>query len=260
MAGRFEGKVGVVTGGANGFGEAVAGRLIADGASVVLVDVNDKVREVATRVGGVGVVADVTKPEEVARYVKEAVDAFGHIDLFFNNAGIEGPRGSFGDLSIEDFDRVLNVNVRGVWLGLHEVMPVMERSGGGAIVNTSSQAGIKGARNFSPYITSKHAVVGIRSVRTGARGCTDQHPLQRDLPGTYRHRDAPQARHQRTGRVRREPGENGRHRARQGASGPQKRGSQCSQACCFPEEAAYMLRWHLPYRRRAERLSSRRRP
>jgi NAD(P)-dependent dehydrogenase (short-subunit alcohol dehydrogenase family) len=161
MAGRFEGKVGVVTGAANGFGEAVAGRLVADGASVVLVDVNDKVREVASKVGGVGVVADVTRPEDVARYVKEAVDAFGRIDLFFNNAGIEGPRGSFGDLSIEDFDRVLNVNVRGVWLGLHEVMPVMERTGGGAIVNTSSQAGIKGARNFSPYITSKHAVVGI---------------------------------------------------------------------------------------------------
>jgi 3alpha(or 20beta)-hydroxysteroid dehydrogenase len=161
MPGRFEGKVGVVTGGANGFGEAVAGRLIADGASVVLVDVNDKVREVADKAGGVGVVADVTKPEDVARYVKEAVDEFGRIDLFFNNAGIEGPRGSFGDLSIEDFDRVLNVNVRGVWLGLHEVMPVMIRSGGGAIVNTSSQAGIKGGRNFSPYITSKHAVVGI---------------------------------------------------------------------------------------------------
>jgi 3alpha(or 20beta)-hydroxysteroid dehydrogenase len=161
MSGRFEGKVGVVTGAANGFGEAVSERLIADGASVVLVDVNDKVREVATRVGGVSVVADVTKPEEVARYVKEAVDAFGRIDLFFNNAGIEGARGSFGDLSIEDFDRVLNVNVRGVWLGLHEVMPVMIRSGGGAIVNTSSQAGIKGGRNFSPYITSKHAVVGI---------------------------------------------------------------------------------------------------
>jgi 3alpha(or 20beta)-hydroxysteroid dehydrogenase len=161
MPSRFEGKVGVVTGAANGFGEAVAERLVADGASVVLVDVNDKVREVASRLGGLGVVADVTRPEDVARYVQEAVSAFGRIDLFFNNAGIEGPRGSFGDLSIEDFDRVLNVNVRGVWLGLHEVMPVMERSGGGAIVNTSSQAGIKGGRNFSPYITSKHAVVGI---------------------------------------------------------------------------------------------------
>ena len=77
MPGRFEGKVGVVTGAANGFGEAVAGRLVADGASVVLVDVNDKVREVASKVGGVGVVADVTKPEDVARYAKEAVDAFG---------------------------------------------------------------------------------------------------------------------------------------------------------------------------------------
>jgi 3alpha(or 20beta)-hydroxysteroid dehydrogenase len=161
MTGRFEGKIGVVTGAANGFGEAVAARLVADGASVVLVDVNDKVLEVASKLGGIGVVADVTRPEEVARYVKEAVDAFGRIDLFFNNAGIEGARGSFGDLSIEDFDRVLNVNVRGVWLGLHEVLPVMIRSGGGAIVNTSSQAGIKGARNFSPYITSKHAVVGI---------------------------------------------------------------------------------------------------
>jgi NAD(P)-dependent dehydrogenase (short-subunit alcohol dehydrogenase family) len=161
MPSRFEGKVAVVTGAANGFGEAVAERLVTDGASVVLVDVNDKVQEVASRLGGVGVVADVTRPEDVARYVREADAAFGRIDLFFNNAGIEGARGSFGDLSIEDFDRVLNVNVRGVWLGLHEVMPVMERSGGGAIVNTSSMAGIKGGRNFSPYITSKHAVVGI---------------------------------------------------------------------------------------------------
>jgi 3alpha(or 20beta)-hydroxysteroid dehydrogenase len=106
------------------------------------------------------VVADVTKPEDVTRYVKETVDAFGRIDLFFNNAGIEGAHGSFGDLSIEEFDRVMNVNVRGVWLGLHEVMPIMELTGG-SIVNTSSMAGIKGADNFSPYITSKHAVVGI---------------------------------------------------------------------------------------------------
>jgi NAD(P)-dependent dehydrogenase (short-subunit alcohol dehydrogenase family) len=161
MASRFESKVAVVTGAANGFGEAVAERLVTDGASVVLVDVNDKVQEVASRLGGVGVVADVTRPEDVARYVREADAAFGRIDMFFNNAGIEGARGPIAELSVEDFDRVMAVNVRGVWLGLHEVMPVMQRSGGGAIVNTSSMAGIKGGRNFSPYITSKHAVVGI---------------------------------------------------------------------------------------------------
>lgn len=161
MPGRFEGKVGVITGAANGFGRAVGERLVADGASVVLVDRDDKVRTVAKEIGGKPVIADVTQPDDVARYVREAVDEFGKIDLFFNNAGIEGPRKPIADVAVDEFDAVMAVNARGVFLGLHEVMPVMQRSGGGAIVNSSSQAGVKGGRNFSPYITSKHAVVAL---------------------------------------------------------------------------------------------------
>src|SRR5579875_2628195 len=90
MPGRFSEKVGVITGAANGFGRAVGERLVADGASVVLVDIDERVRAVAEELGGVAVVADVTRPEDVAGYVRSAVDTFGKIDLFFNNAGIEG--------------------------------------------------------------------------------------------------------------------------------------------------------------------------
>ena len=107
------------------------------------------------------VVADVSEESEVDGYVAAAVEAHGRIDLFFNNAGIEGRMAPMTELSVADFDRVWAVNARGVFMGLRAVLRVMKPQGSGAIVNTASMAAIKGAATFSPYIASKHAVLGL---------------------------------------------------------------------------------------------------
>ncbi len=166
--GRFEGKVAVVTGAAGGIGRAAAQRFAEEGASVVLVDLEGApVEETAAAVDRSGsksliVHADVTRPEQVRAYVQAAKETFGGIDVFFNNAGILGPVASLLDYPEDAFDRVIDVNVKGVWLGMREVAPAMIERGGGAIVNTSSVAGLGGSspRLFA-YVASKHAVVGM---------------------------------------------------------------------------------------------------
>jgi NAD(P)-dependent dehydrogenase (short-subunit alcohol dehydrogenase family) len=161
--GRFADQVAIVTGGASGIGRAVATRLTRDGARVVLVD-RDKaaLEKTASALGAAAIVADVTDEAAVAGYVRQTVAECGRVDLFFNNAGIEGPRISIVDLDLADFDRVMSVNVRGVLLGLREVMRAfISQGGGGAIVNAASMAGVRGGIRFSPYITSKHAVVAL---------------------------------------------------------------------------------------------------
>ena len=173
MSGRFDGQVAVVTGAAAGIGLAVARRLTADGAQVVLVDRDkDHLVEVAAELSPAATVeADVSQEADVQAYVRRAVDTCGHIDLFCNNAGIEGDLAPIVDQSVENFDRVMAVNARGVFLGLREVLRAMIGAGrGGAIVNTASQAGIRGGPNFSPYIASKHAVVGLTKTAAGEAG------------------------------------------------------------------------------------------
>jgi 3alpha(or 20beta)-hydroxysteroid dehydrogenase len=159
----FAGKVAVITGAAAGFGLAVATRLAAEGARLVLVDrAADALKQAAASISGaVPFVADVSQEAEVDGYVQAAVQAHGQIDLFFNNAGIEGRIAPMTELSVEDFDRVLAVNTRGVFLGLRAVLRVMKPQGSGAIVNTASMAGIRGSATFAPYVASKHAVVGL---------------------------------------------------------------------------------------------------
>ncbi|WP_300614259.1 SDR family NAD(P)-dependent oxidoreductase [Trebonia sp.] len=158
----FDGQVAVITGGAAGFGLAVATRLAEAGASLVLVDITaDALHAAAEKLGALAVVADVSQEPEVDKYVAAAVEAHGRIDLFFNNAGIEGRMAPMTELSVADFDRVMAVNARGVFMGLRAVLKVMKPQGSGVIVNTASMAAIKGAATFSPYIASKHAVLGL---------------------------------------------------------------------------------------------------
>jgi 3alpha(or 20beta)-hydroxysteroid dehydrogenase len=158
----LEGKVAVVTGAANGFGLAVATRLADEGAKLVLVDRDvEALNAAAEKLGGLAVAADVSKEEEVDGYVAAATGAHGRIDLFFNNAGIEGRMAPMTELSVADFDRVWAVNARGVFMGLRAVLTVMKPQNSGVIVNTASMAAIKGAATFSPYIASKHAVLGL---------------------------------------------------------------------------------------------------
>jgi 3alpha(or 20beta)-hydroxysteroid dehydrogenase len=163
MADRFAGKVAVVTGAAAGFGLAVSLRLAAEGARVVLVDrAADPLAEAAAAIeNSLPVVADVSQEADVESYVQAAVARYGQVDLFFNNAGIEGRLAPMTELSVDDFDRVMAVNCRGVFLGLQAVLRVMKEQGSGAIVNTASMAGIRGSATFAPYVASKHAVIGL---------------------------------------------------------------------------------------------------
>jgi NAD(P)-dependent dehydrogenase (short-subunit alcohol dehydrogenase family) len=105
--------------------------------------------------------ADVTRAADVEAYVEASTSRFGRIDHFFNNAGILGPVTTLFDYPEADFDRVLQVNVKGVWLGMREVGRVMIEQGGGAIVNTASIAGLQGTPTLFAYGASKHAVVGM---------------------------------------------------------------------------------------------------
>jgi NAD(P)-dependent dehydrogenase (short-subunit alcohol dehydrogenase family) len=170
---RFEGKVALITGASGGIGRAAAVRFASEGARVGLVDVSrDGLRETLAaveRAGGAGltVEADVTRAADVARYAAAVADRFGGVDCFFNNAGILGAVRPLVDYPEEVFDRVMAVNVKGVWLGMKQVAPLLRARGGGAIVNTASIAGLRGSRvHLVAYTTSKHAVVGL--TRTGA--------------------------------------------------------------------------------------------
>ena len=164
--GRLSGKVAIITGGAGEIGKVTAEKFLAEGSKVVLVDLSAKALEkVKAELSPNGEVltieADVTKEADVANYVKQVMGKYGQVDVFFNNAGIEGKVAPLVEQSVEDFDRVLAVNVRGVFLGLKYVLPVMMKQGSGSVINTSSVAGLHGSPNLSPYITSKHAVVGL---------------------------------------------------------------------------------------------------
>lgn len=164
--GRLDNKVAVITGGAGGIGKTTAELFLKEGAKVILVDLmQESLEKTIDELQGYGSVtivqADVSKEEDVARYVKTAIDQHGTIDIFFNNAGIEGKVAPITEQKVEDFDKVINVNVRGVFLGLKHVLPVMIKQSSGSIINTSSVAGLSGSPNVSPYIASKHAVVGL---------------------------------------------------------------------------------------------------
>ncbi|MGB0317474.1 MAG: SDR family NAD(P)-dependent oxidoreductase [Pseudomonadales bacterium] len=162
--GKLNDKVAIITGGSGGIGEAAAKRYLAEGAKVVLVDLDgEALASVAQRLGdGVAVYAgDITTPEANAAMVALAIERFGGVDILLANAGIEGTVAPLTTQSVEVFDRVMAVNVRGVWLGLQAVFPAMAKRGGGSVIITSSVAGIGGTAGLSPYVTSKHAVIGM---------------------------------------------------------------------------------------------------
>ena len=167
---RLEGKVAVITGATGGIGSAAARLFVDEGARVALVDLDeDALRETVRSIGedkASYTVADVTQPEQTQAYINAAVDRWGGIDVLLANAGIEGILSLITDYPIDIFDRVMAVNVRGVWLGVKYAVPAMRERGGGSIVITSSTAGIGGTPEMSPYGASKHAVIGL--MRTAA--------------------------------------------------------------------------------------------
>jgi len=167
MENRFKGKVTVVTGAAGGIGLAAVERFAREGAQVTAVDLPgtplDLALDAAKTAGGeaLAVEADVTSPSDVQNYVDKTVERFGGIDALFNNAGIEGSVCPLDEYPLEEFQKVLQVNVTGVFLGMKSVIPALRARGGGAIVNTASVAGISGNSMIPAYVASKHAVVGL---------------------------------------------------------------------------------------------------
>ncbi|HEV7625165.1 MAG TPA: SDR family oxidoreductase [Streptomyces sp.] len=161
----FAGKVAVVTGAGSGIGAASARRLARDGARVVAVDIDSAaVEEVVRTLPGeaIAVRADISGEGDVDRYVGAALEAFGRIDLHHLNAGIFGSFERLPDVSADDFDRVLSVNVRGTFLGLRAAFRCYGQQGsGGAVVVTASIASLRGSEDLIAYQTSKHGVLGL---------------------------------------------------------------------------------------------------
>ncbi len=165
---RLEGKVAVITGATGGIGRAAARLFAEEGARVALVDLDESaLRELAQSIGedrASYTAADVTQPEQNQAYIDAAVNRWGGVDVLLANAGIEGALAPIPEYPVDVFDRVMAVNVRGVWLGLKYAVPAMQQRGGGSIVITSSAAGISGTPEMSAYNTSKHAVIGLMRV------------------------------------------------------------------------------------------------
>ncbi len=169
----FTGKVALVTGGGNGIGRAASLGFAKHGAKVVVVDRDGSAADATTGIirqnGGeaIAVTADVTKSSDVKAYVKTAIEMYGRVDCFFNNAGIEGKVTPTAEYDEAIFDAVIGVNVKGVFLGLRHVLPEMIRQGGGSIVNTASVAGLVGTPGMPAYVASKHAVIGLTKTAAG---------------------------------------------------------------------------------------------
>lgn len=160
--GRLEGKVAIITGAASGIGEASAIAFAAEGARVVVADRDvDNGRRVAQAIGGEAsfVETDVSRNADVARLVEEALSRHGRLDILFNNAGIVPLQDGVIDLTEEVFDRTIAVNVKGTWLGMKHVAPIMAEQGEGCIINTASVAGLMGNENQLSYGASKGAVI-----------------------------------------------------------------------------------------------------
>lgn len=179
MSGQFSGKVALVTGGAAGIGKATVEAFAAAGAAVVISDI-DRVggETLATEIcakGGkaVFVACDVTDAGQVEALIEHIRSEFGHLDCAFNNAGIEIEQDKLADGDESVFDRIMDVNVKGVWQCMRFEIPLMLAQGGGAIVNTASIAGLGAAPKMSIYSASKHAVLGLTrsaAVEYGKKG------------------------------------------------------------------------------------------
>jgi NAD(P)-dependent dehydrogenase (short-subunit alcohol dehydrogenase family) len=172
---RLDGKVAVVTGAAGVIGTATMWLLAERGARIVAVDrkaadLQSAVKALPASAQALAVPADVTSEDEVAEYVRAAVDQFGTIDVFYNNAGIEGDVAPITKYSLEMFRKVIDVNVVGVFLGLKHVLPVMLKQDKGSIINTASIAGLIGSPHIAVYSASKHAVIGL--TKSAAWECT----------------------------------------------------------------------------------------
>ena len=191
---RLQNKVAIITGGGSGIGAATAALFAREGAKVMLVGrTREKLQKAMQAINQENVgycVADVSKVEDTQRYVRETVERFGGVDVLVSNAGDGGQFKPITEYSVEDFDALMATNVRGAWLSAKYVIPQLKKRGGGSIIITSSIAGLGGFPTASPYVTSKHAVIGLTralsyegapyNIRINAvcPGATDTHLLE----------------------------------------------------------------------------------
>ncbi len=161
--GRLENKVAVITGAGSGIGRATAIRFAVEGARVVVADVTGAEAETAKEIGANALAfhADVSRADDVRAMIAAARTAFGRLDVLFNNAGIEGAQAPTADCSEENFDHVIAVNLRGVFLGMKYAIPAMLENGGGSIINNASVAGVVGFPGIPAYCASKGGVIQL---------------------------------------------------------------------------------------------------
>jgi NAD(P)-dependent dehydrogenase (short-subunit alcohol dehydrogenase family) len=164
---RFSDKVAFVTGAASGIGRATAVAFAAEGARVAILDrTEEALSETANAVRQAGaevlvIACDVSKPEQVEAAVAQVVEAFGRLDIAFNNAGVENKAAPVAEIQLHEWDRILDINLRGTFVCMKHELAQMVRQGGGVIVNTSSGAGVRGVAGGASYAASKHAIIGL---------------------------------------------------------------------------------------------------
>jgi NAD(P)-dependent dehydrogenase (short-subunit alcohol dehydrogenase family) len=163
----FAGKVAFVTGAGTGIGRATALAFAREGASVVVSDISEQnVRETARMIEADGgrafaIRCDVTRAEDVKAALETTIATFGRLDAAFNNAGVEQAKKAIADITEEEWERIIAIDLRGTFLCMKYEIPLMLEQGGGAIVNTSSGAGVKGFEGQAAYVAAKHGVVGL---------------------------------------------------------------------------------------------------
>jgi NAD(P)-dependent dehydrogenase (short-subunit alcohol dehydrogenase family) len=166
--GKMQGKVILITGGSSGIGRATAKAFAEEGAKVVIASRGGaKGEEVIQEIKGMGeegifVKTDVSKEHQVKELVEQAVLKYGHLDFAFNNAGVEGKGARLAKETMETWDEIMSINLKGVWLCMkYEIMQMLKQGGGGVIINNSSTSGLGGAPRLTIYSASKHGVIGL---------------------------------------------------------------------------------------------------